>query len=174
MELLRRLYAKLRLYINESKSAVDLATKRKLLGYAFWNAAGAIVKRRVADKALATMKAYVRLITRRTRGRSIEQVCRNLRSYLSGWKEYFRLAETPRIFADLDAWIRHRLRAIHLKHWQRGRTIYRELRRRGLSHVGAAKVAVNGRCWWRNSALLINAAFPIRYFDGLGVPRLAS
>jgi group II intron reverse transcriptase/maturase len=174
LELLRRLYATLRLQINETKSAVDLATQRKLLGYSFWNAAGAIVKRRVADKALATMKECVRLITRRTGGRSIEQVCQQLRRYLGGWKEYFRLAETPRIFADLDAWIRHRLRAIHLEHWKRGRIIYRELRRRGLSHVGAAQVAVNGRRWWRNSALLINVAFPIRYFDRLGVPRLAT
>ena len=174
MELLRRLYANLRLQINETKSAVDRAIKRKILGYSFWNAAGEIVKRRVADKALATMKECVRLITRRTGGRSIEQVCQKLRSYLRGWKEYFRLAETPRIFANLDAWIRHRLRAIHLKHWQRGRVIYRELRRRGLSRVGAAKVAVNGRRWWNNSALLINVAFPISYFDGLGLPRLAA
>lgn len=174
MALLRRRYARLRLRINESKSAVDLATKRKILGYSFWNAPGKIVKRRVAAKSLATMKECVRLITRRTGGRSIEQVCGKLRSYLGGWKEYFRLAETPRIFADLDEWIRHRLRAIHLKHWKRGRVIYRELRRRGLSHVGAAKVAVNGRRWWNNSALLINVALPISYFDGLGVPRLAA
>jgi group II intron reverse transcriptase/maturase len=85
MELLRRLDANLRLQINETKSAVDLATKRKLLGYSFWNAPGKIVKRRVADKALATMKECVRLITKRTGGRSIEQVCRKLRSYLGGW-----------------------------------------------------------------------------------------
>ncbi len=135
LELLRRLYANHRLQINEMKSAVDLATQRKLLGYSFWNAAGAIVKRRVADQALATMKECVRLITRRTGGRSIEQVCQPLRRYLSGWTEYFRLAETPRIFADLDAWIRHRLRAIHLEHWQRGRIIYRELRRAPACHV---------------------------------------
>lgn len=174
MELLRRLYANLRLRVNEEKSAVDLATKRKILGYSFWNAPGKIVKRRVAGKALATMKECVRFITRRTGGRSIGQVCQKLRSYLGGWKEYFRLAETPRIFADLDEWIRHRLRAIHLKHWKRGRVIYRELRLRGLSPVGAARVAANGRRWWHNSALIINVAFPISYFDGLGVPRLAA
>ena len=120
------------------------------------------------------MKERVRIITRRTRGRSMGQVVQELRSYLVGWKAYFRLADTPRIFSDLDKWIRHRLRAIHLKHWKRGTTIYRELRARGLSQHGAAKVASNGRRWWRNSALLINAAFPIRYFDELGVPRLAA
>jgi RNA-directed DNA polymerase len=104
----------------------------------------------------------------------MKQVCERLRSYLLGWKQYFRLADTPGSFSDLDKWIRHRLRAIHLKHWKRGTTIYRELRARGLSERGAAQVAGNGRRWWRNSGMLINAALPIRYFDQLGVPRLAA
>jgi RNA-directed DNA polymerase len=90
------------------------------------------------------MKQQVRFITRRSGGRSIEQVCERLGGYLRGWKEYFRLANTPRIFADLDEWIRHRLRAIHLKHWKRGKTIYRELRARGLPEAAAATVAANG------------------------------
>ena len=97
-----------------------------------------------------------------------------LRGYLTGWKEYFRLADTPRIFRELDEWIRHRLRAIHLKHWKTPRTIYRELRNWGISDVGARRVAANGRRWWKNSGKLINVAFPIRYFDELGVPRLAA
>lgn len=174
MGLLRRLYGRLRLRVNESKSAVDRAWRHKLLGYSFWVAKGHVIKRRVARKALAAMKERVRLITRRTRGRSIEQIAGDLRSYLVGWKTYFRLADTPGIFRDLDQWIRHRLRAIHLKHWKQGRTIYRELRSRGLSAVGARRVAANGRRWWRNSAMLINVAFPISYFDDLGVPRLAT
>jgi len=174
MGLLRRLYAGLKLRINESKSAIDLAANRKLLGYSFWMGPGRTVKRRVAKKALVTMKERVRLLTRRTSGRSIEQTAATLRSYLVGWKEYFRLADTPRIFAELDEWIRHRLRAIHLKHWKRGTTIFRELRARGISARGAAKVASNGRRWWHNSAMLVNVAFPISYFDQLGIPRLAS
>lgn len=174
MGLLRRLYTGLRLRVNESKSAVAPAFDRKLLGYSFWVAPGKTVKRRVANKAIAMMKERVRLLTRRTVGRSIEQVCAGLRSYLLGWKHYFRLADTPRIFAELDKWIRHRLRAIHLKQWKRGTTIYRELRARGLPERDAAIVAGNGRRWWRHSAKLIHLAFPIRYFDGLGVPRLAA
>src|SRR5690606_6043214 len=82
MGLLRRLYERLRLRVNESKSAVDLAWNRKLLGYSFWVAPGRVVKRRVARKALAAMKERVRIVTKRTRGRSIEQVARDLRSYL--------------------------------------------------------------------------------------------
>ena len=174
MGLLRRLYTRLKLRVNESKSAVDYATNRKLLGYSFWIAPGRVVKRRIAKKALAKMKEQVRDLTRRNGGRSMEQVVARLRSYLLGWKEYFRLADTPNILAQLDEWIRHRLRAIHLKHWKRGTTIFRELRARGLSVTGAARVASNGRRWWKNSAKLINAAFPISYFDQLGVPRLAS
>jgi len=174
MELLRLLYANLRLRVNESKSAVDHAANRKLLGYSFWFGARSTVKRRVAKKALATMKERVRDITKRSGGRSIKQVATELRSYLLGWKEYFRLADTPGVFEDLDKWIRHRLRAIHLKHWKRGTTIFRELRARGLSVDGAAKVAYFGRRWWKNSGMLIHVAFPISYFDQLGVPRLAS
>jgi hypothetical protein len=174
MELLRRLYLGLRLRINEAKSAVAPAFDRKLLGYSFWVAPGKTVKRRVANKAIGAMKEKVRLLTRRTVGRSIPQVCAGLRSYLLGWKQYFRLADTPKIFAELDKWIRHRLRAIHLKQWKRGTTIYRELRARGLPQREAAIVARNGRRWWRNSAKLIHLAFPTRYFDGLGVPRLAA
>ena len=93
---------------------------------------------------------------------------------MRGWKEYFRLADTPNVFGELDEWIRHRLRAIHLKQWKRGTTIFRELRARGLSELSAKRVAANGRRWWKNSAKLINVAFPIRYFDELGLPRLAA
>jgi RNA-directed DNA polymerase len=174
MELLQRLYANLRLRVNKSKSAVDRATNRKLLGYSFWFGPKSTVKCRVAKKALAKMKERVRDTTKRSGGRSIEQVATALRSYLLGWKEYFRLADTPGVFKDLDQWIRHRLRAIHLKHWKRGTTIYRELRARGLPRHEALEVAGNGRRWWRNSGMLINKAFPNRYFDQLGIPRLAA
>jgi RNA-directed DNA polymerase len=173
MEGLRHLYAKLRLRINESKSAVARPWDRKFLGYSFWVAAGREVKRRVASKALVAMKQRVRAITARSRGRSIPTVIAELRGYLVGWKEYFRLADTQRIFRDLDKWIGHRLRAIQLKQWKRGTTIYCELRARGLSANAAAKVAGNARSWWRNSGMAINIALPASHFDSLGLPRLA-
>ena len=174
MELLQRLYTGLRLRVNESKSAVDRVTRRKILGFTFWYGLGSSVKRRIAPKALDAMKDRIRELTKRTRGQSIAQIVRDLRSYLIGWKQYFRLADTPRIFADLDEWIRHRLRAIHLKHWKRGTVVYRELRARGLSSTAAAKVAGNLRRWWSNAAMAINIALPTRYFDQLGLPRLAA
>jgi RNA-directed DNA polymerase len=174
MEALRRLFAKLRLRVNESKSAVARPQDRKFLGYSFWYAKGSAVKRRVASKALAAMKDRVRDITKRSGGRSVESVVRELRGYLAGWKNYFQLADTPRVFRDLDEWIRHRLRAIHLKHWKRGKTVYRELIARGLPVRIAAKIAANTRRWWRNSGQAINIAFPVSYFDSLGLPRLAA
>jgi len=174
LESLRRLFAKLRLRVNESKSAVARPQDRKFLGYSFWYAKGSEVKRRVASKALVAMKNRVRDITKRSGGRSISSVVRELRGYLVGWKGYFQLADTPRVFSDLDEWIRHRLRAIHLKQWKRGRTVYRELVARGMSSKTAATIAGNTRRWWWNSSKAINVAFPISYFDGLGLPRLAA
>jgi group II intron reverse transcriptase/maturase len=174
LELLRRLYADLRLRVNEAKSAVDHPQNRALLGYSFRGTGGGVMTPRVAPKALHAMKERVRKVTRRSRGRSIVQVASDLRTYLVGWKNYFRLADTPGVFRRLDAWIRHRLRALHLKHWRHGKTIFRELRARGLSVLNAATVAAHGRRWWRTSAMAINIAFPLGYFDELGMPRLAS
>ena len=91
-------------------------------------APGRVVKRAAAHKALDTFKQRVRQITRRSGGRSLGEVTEQLRLYLPGWKACFQLAQTPGIFHALDAWLRHRLRALQLKHWRRGTTIYRELR----------------------------------------------
>jgi RNA-directed DNA polymerase len=174
MGTLHGLFAKLRLRINESKSAVARPWDRKFLGYSFWVAKGSEVKLRVASKALMAMRQRVRAITKRNRGRSIPTVIAELRGYLVGWKEYFRLADTPRILRDLDEWIRHRLRAIQLKQWKRGTTIFRELRARGLSENKAIQVAANSRRWWRNSGMAIHIALPASHFDNQGLPRLAA
>lgn len=173
MALLRRLYAGLKLQINEAKSAVTSALGRKFLGYALWVAKGGEVKCKVADKALGTFKARIRQLTRRSGGRSLEQVMDKLRPYLLGWKAYFGLAQTPRIWRELDEWLRHRLRAIRLRQWKRPKTIYRELRALGASETVAKRVAGNSCRWWRNSGLLLNSVLTVAYFDRLGVPRLS-
>jgi RNA-directed DNA polymerase len=173
MQTLRRLYVRLRLWVNETKSAVARPWDRKFLGYSFWVAPVRTVKRRVAPKALAAMKDRVREITARNGGRSMERVIKELRSYLMGWKAYFRLAETPRVLSDLDEWVRHRLRLVQLKQWKRGTTIYRELKRLGANEDAAREVAANSRRWWKNSSMLLNVALPMSYYDRAGVPRLA-
>ena len=175
MQTLRRLYTGLRLRINEAKSAVARPWDRKFLGYGFWVAAGRKVKRRVAPKALAAMKERVRGITSRNGGRNMKSVFAELRSYLLGWKQYFQLADTPSVFSDLDGWIRHRLRAMQLKQWKRGTTVFRELRARGTSQHVAAMAARFARSWWRVAAhKAMQIAFPTSYYDRMGVPRLAS
>jgi len=168
---LTRLHGKLKLTINEAKSAVARATTRKFLGYSFY-VRGDAVKRKVAAAAIATYKRRIRRITGRNTGRSIEQVVEQLRAYVPGWKAYFRLAQTPSIFRGLDEWLRHRLRALHLKHWKRGATAYAALRRLGASPSDALRVAQGMRHWWANSRYHLNRALPISYFDRLGVPRL--
>jgi group II intron reverse transcriptase/maturase len=173
MQTLRRLYARLRLRVNEAKSAVARPWDRKFLGYSFWVAPGRRVKRRVAPKALEAMKERVREITARNGGRSMERVIAELRSYLTGWKAYFQLADTSRVFSDLDEWIRHRLRQVQLKQWKRGSTIYREARRLGAPQDAALAAARNPRHWWRNSSLLLHTALPTSHYDARGVPRLA-
>jgi RNA-directed DNA polymerase len=119
---LRKLYGRLKLRINESKSAVASVFERTLLGYAFGRAPNAGVKRKVAAKALDRLKARLRQLTRRTRGRSMGQIVEELRAYLLGWKQYFQLARMPFVFRELDEWLRHRLRMLHLVLWKRGRT----------------------------------------------------
>jgi group II intron reverse transcriptase/maturase len=171
---LRRKYARLRLRINEEKSAVARVLTRSFLGIAFWRGPGGVLRRRVADKALEAMKERVRELTGRTRGKSVTQVVEELRQYLTGWRAYFRLAETPLVFRKLDEWIRHRLRQLYLKQWNRGRTIYRELRARGASDALARMVASGSKRWWHHGAHTIHVVLTNAHFDRLGVPRLAS
>jgi RNA-directed DNA polymerase len=121
----------LKLQINEAKSAVGSAFGRKFLGYALWVAKGREVKCAVARKAVDNFKARIRQLTRRSGGRSMEQVVQRLRPYMLGWKAYFGLAQTPKVWRELDEWLRHRLRAIQLRHWKRPATIYRELKALG-------------------------------------------
>jgi len=173
MALLRRCYAKLRLQVNEAKSAVASVPGRRFLGYSFWFGAQGEVRRKVAAKPLATFKQRVRRLTRRSGGRSLAQVIERLRPYLLGWKAYFGLAQTPGVWRKLDEWLRHRLRAAQLKHWKRGTTMYRELKAMGAGDQVARQVAANSRRWWHNSALLLNSVLTIVYFDRLGLPRLS-
>jgi hypothetical protein len=77
------------------------------------------------------------------------------------------------VFRELDEWMRHRLRALQLKHWKRGTTMYRELRALGASATDAQRIAANSRRWWRNSRFALNRVMPVAYFARLGVPRLS-
>ena len=173
MALLRTMYAKLHLTVNETKSAVASAFGRKFLGFGFWGAPKGEVKCKVAAKPMATYKQRIRELTRRSGGRSMAEVVERLRPYVLGWKAYFRLSQTPRVWRTLDEWMRHRLRAIQLKHWKRASTMYRELTALGASETVALRVAGNASSWWRNADRLLKTILTISYFDRLGVPRLS-
>jgi RNA-directed DNA polymerase len=172
MALLKRLYTKLHLQINESKSAVASAFGRKFLGYELWLQDKSKVMRAVSKKALETFRWKIRQITRRSGGRSVSEVIDKLRSYVLGWKAYFGLTQTPQVWRRLDEWMRHRMRAIHLKHWRRASTIYRALLALGANPSVARVVASQNGHWWRGSGNALNCVLTISYFDRLGMPRL--
>lgn len=166
---LRKVYGGLKLRVNEAKSAVAPVNRRQFLGFSFHHAA----KLRVSGKAMQAFKARIREITRRNRGRSVVQVVEDLQVYMRGWKGYFRLSETPRVFLGLDQWLRRRLRMLHLKHWKTGWATYAALRRLGASHEEAKGIAGGSGRWWSRSHGVVDRFLTNAYFDRLGVPRLA-
>jgi RNA-directed DNA polymerase len=162
---------RLKLRVNEQKSAVARPVDRKFLGFSFTGAKEP--RRRIAPKALVRFKQRVRELTGRTRGISIERMTKELASYLRGWKGYFGFAETPSVFRNLDPWIRRRLRTMIWKQWKRGKVRFKELCERGIGRDLAAQTAGSPLGPWHiaNSPAL-SYALPNAYFDKLGVPRL--
>jgi RNA-directed DNA polymerase len=169
----RFLEKRLKLKVNKAKSAVARPSARKFLGFSFMG--GTKPRRRIAPQGLARFKAKVRELTRRTRGRSLRQIVKELSVYLIGWRGYFGFCQTPSVLRELDEWIRRRLRAIAWTQWKRGPTRFDELRRRGVGRELALKTAGNPRGPWRlsnNSVLAM--ALPNRLFASLGLPSLAA
>ena len=165
----RVLERKLRLQVNEAKSAVDRPWNRTFLGFTFTRRQSN--RRKVSDKALKAFKAKVRELTGRTRGRTIRQIATELRQLMRGWRAFFGFAEVRSPLRDLDKWIRRRRRSDHWKPW--GRKRYRELRTRGVGRQLAWNTVKSAHGPWRLSqspALAI--ALPQRYFAALGLPRL--
>ncbi len=161
----------LKLKVNAQKSAVARPVERKFLGFSFTG--GMEPRRRIAPKAIRRFKQKVRDLTRRTRGVSIEQMVKELSTYLRGWLSYFSFCQTPTVLRDLESWIRRRLRAVLWKQWRRGRKRYLELRQRGIREELAAKTAASTHGPWRvahSPALAI--ALPNAYFASLGLPTL--
>ena len=115
-----------------------------------WVAKGKEVKCAVAQKALDNFKARIRQLTRRSGGRSMAQVVQKLRSYLLGWKAYFRMAQTPKVWRELDEWLRHRLRLSSSTLETAQGDLSGTQGAGGLGDV-AKQVAGNCHRWWRNS-----------------------
>ncbi len=167
----RFLTRRLKLKVNEAKSAVARPVERKFLGFSFSH--NKEPKRRIAPKALLRCKQKIRELTQRTRGISLEQMIKELAAYLRGWKSYFGFCQTPSLLKALDKWIRHRLRSMIWKQWKRGPARYAKLRQLGINKDLAAQTAGSPHGPWRlaNSPAL-QCALPIAYFAALSLPRL--
>jgi RNA-directed DNA polymerase len=166
----RFLTLRLRLKVNETKSAVARPEERKFLGFSISNDGS---ERRIAPKALATFQARIRDMTRRTQGRSLPQVVEALKPYLMGWRSYFGFCQTPRVLTNLEAWTRRRLRMYLWRQWQNGQNRFRELRCRGVPKFLAAVAAGSPTGFWRMSGHpAVQMALRNHVFDSLGLPRL--
>lgn len=167
----RYIVRKLKLRVNETKSAVARPWERRFLGFGFTNRLEP--KRRISRQALDGFKRRVRELTGRNRGVSVERMTKDLARYLRGWMAYFGYCETPKVLRDLDSWIRRRMRCVVWKQWKRGRTRYAELVKRGVGRDLAAQTAGRSSSLWRLSrSQALSFALPNAYFTSLGLPSL--
>jgi RNA-directed DNA polymerase len=159
---------RLKLKVNETKSAVARPWWRKFLGFSF---SRFDLRRCVSREAIGRLKERVRVITQRTRGRSIKDIATELGRYLRGWRGYFGFAEALSPLKELDSWIRRRLRCYLWKQW--GKRGYRELLKRGVSRDLAWNTAKSAHGPWRLSRSPgLAFALTASYFSELGVPTL--
>lgn len=163
---------KLKLRVNEAKSAVDEPCNRKFLGFTFTR--GKSPNRKVSAQAVDKFKHKVRTLTRPTKGRSIDEVIADLAPYLKGWIGYFGFAQKRSVFSDLDGWIRRRLRAYLWRQWKTGKQRFARLRSRGISRTVAQAVSGSGHGPWSMSKCRpIQAALSNAYFRSIALPSLS-
>lgn len=174
MESIKRfITGKLKLKVNESKSAVGKPQERKFLGFSF--TAGQELKRKIAPQAIVRLKERIREITRTARGRSMEPVMEELARYLRGWRGYFGFCETPSILRRLDSWIRRRIRYAFWRQWKTGRKRFAELVQRGVTRKLAANTAGSRRGPWRVSqSPALTHALSNADLASFGLPALAA
>ncbi|USS96444.1 group II intron reverse transcriptase/maturase [Serratia symbiotica] len=161
---------RLKLKVNERKSAVSPPGERKFLGYSISPGKGRAWIL-IALESIRRAKSRRREITGRSKGRSLEQVIGKLRVYLTGWRNNYSLNELPSLTRNLLGWIRRRLRSLLWKQWKKGRTRYSELRVIGVGKDLAAQTVGSSHKQWRISlspALCI--ALPNRLFREMGLP----
>lgn len=171
MESVRRFVTqRLRLRINENKSAVARPQQRKFLGFTFTRGKP---RRHIAPKSVLRCKDRIREITSRTRGRKLDDVIQELNLYLNGWRGYFAFCETTRVLEELDGWIRRRLRAYIWKQWKTYKKRRSALLRRKLNADSATALAASQKGPWRVSHTeALQRALPNAFFDSLGLTRL--
>lgn len=159
----------LKLKVNREKSRIGPAGVATLLGYGFYFTASG-VKLRVAPKALKRAKARLKQLTSRKWSISMGERITLLNRYIQGWMGYFRLADTPRRFADLDEWFRRRMRQIRWKEWKRPRSRVAKLRKLGISRQKAWEWGMTSKAYWRIAkSPILSRALPNEYWENLGL-----
>ncbi len=160
---------KLRLKVNEQKSAVGLVWDRKWLGISFYHD-DETVKIRLHEKSLKRFKGKVRELTSRSCGKSLNRVITELVRYFNGWWGYFRIIEMTRELNSLEGWIRRRLRSLIWKQWKNRRTRVRKLLNRGVYRYHAIRLGSSSKGPWPLSKTKwLSIALPNAYFHNLGL-----
>ena len=140
---------KLFLKVNREKTVVSYVRGVKFLGYSFRIAKGGVAALYVHPKSVAKMKAKIRELTNRSNGWGNDYRKLRIKQYVTGWVQYFKLAGMKTLLQNIDEWMRHRIRALIWKQWKKVKTKYRNLRKLGISHSGAYKVANTSNKYWR-------------------------
>ena len=162
---------KLKLKVNEAKSAVARPQERKFLGFSFTE--GPEVKRTIAPKALARFKDRIREITRRAKSVSIRATMDELTPYMRGWRNYFGFCQTPEVLMGLTRWVRLRLRAALWRQWKTQRRRRAALLELGVRPRLARNTAGSGRGpWYLARARALSVGLSNAYFQSLGLPCL--
>src|SRR5450432_3679573 len=160
---------RLKLKVNREKSVVARALRRPFLGFGFLPRMGE-VRVLVDPKALKRAKDRLRVLTSRRWGVSMERRIEEINRFTVGWTAYFRLADTPTVFEELDQWLRRRLRQVRWKEWKRPRTRRRNLRSLGISETNARQWASSRKGYWRIAGSKpLDVALPNRYWADLGL-----
>lgn len=141
------LETKLKLKVNDKKSAVALVRERKFLGYRIQIDG----KLTTAPESIKRAKDKIRQLCARNRGRSIRQVIGELNNFLRGWFNYYKLTEWKSLWRELDSWIRRKLRCLRLKHRKGCGSISKFLMKLGVAEIEARKIGSSGKGWWRLS-----------------------
>lgn len=146
---IRYLTEKLKLKVNEQKSAVDQPWNRKFLGFTFAKEKGEnLIK--IHKSRIERLKNKVRGISRKLRGSNIKNTIRKvLKPITTGWANYFGLANDKWVFESIDGWIRRKIRAAIWRQWKKGRTRYKRLKALGLKERAAWKTACGNKGPWR-------------------------
>ena len=162
---------KLKLKVNQAKSAVARPQERKFLGFGF--TAGPDIKRTIAPKSLERFKQRIRDITRRAKGVSITATMEELAPYMRGWRNYFGFCETPEVLVALTRWVRLRLRAALWRQWKTPRRRRAALIANGVSPWAARNAAGSGRGpWYLARSRALSTGLSNAYFKSLGLPSL--